>query len=93
MNQTTHPGGSPSRVKLRANQVAGAGEHYVAAEICRRGGYAVTFSGNMPGIDVLASGVPVAPRPIGSRQGLRHPSDTHRRNTRWYQLPRWVRSC
>jgi hypothetical protein len=30
-------------------------ELYVAAEIHRRGGYAVTFAGNMPGIDILAS--------------------------------------
>ena len=28
---------------------------FVAAEIHRRGGYAVTFAGNMPGIDILAS--------------------------------------
>ena len=29
--------------KLKPNQVAVAGEHYVAAAIHRRGGYAVTF--------------------------------------------------
>jgi hypothetical protein len=28
---------------------------FVAAEIHQRGGYAVTFAGNMPGIDILAS--------------------------------------
>lgn len=28
---------------------------FVAAEIHRRGGYAVTFADNMPGIDILAS--------------------------------------
>jgi hypothetical protein len=28
---------------------------FVAAEIHRRGGYAVTFTGNMPGIDIQAS--------------------------------------
>jgi hypothetical protein len=28
---------------------------FVAAEFHRRGGYAVTFAGNMPGIDILAS--------------------------------------
>jgi hypothetical protein len=43
--------------KLNNQQVAYAGEHFVAAEIHRRGGYAVTFSGNMQGIDLLASDV------------------------------------
>lgn len=42
-------------MKLHTGQVGAAGEHYVAAEIHRRGGYAVTFSGNMKGIDLLAS--------------------------------------
>jgi len=28
---------------------------FIAAEIHRHGGYAVTIAGNMPGIDVLAS--------------------------------------
>jgi hypothetical protein len=42
-------------MKLSSQQVAYAGEHFVAAEIHRRGGYAVTFSGNMRGIDLLAS--------------------------------------
>lgn len=41
--------------KLRNDQVGRAGEYFVAAEIVRRGGYAVTFSGNMPGIDIIAS--------------------------------------
>jgi hypothetical protein len=36
-------------------KVGQAGEHYVAAEIHRRGGYAVTFAGNMAGIDLLAT--------------------------------------
>ena len=36
-------------------QTARAGEHYVAAELNRRGAYAVTFAGNMPKIDILAS--------------------------------------
>jgi hypothetical protein len=35
-------------------QVARAGEHYVAAEIHRRGGYASAFAGNMPDMDILA---------------------------------------
>jgi hypothetical protein len=42
---------------MNPQQVARAGELYVAAEIHRRGGYAVTFAGNMPGIDILASDV------------------------------------
>jgi hypothetical protein len=42
-------------MKLQTGQVGPAGEHFVAAEIHRRGGYAVTFSGNMKGIDLLAS--------------------------------------
>lgn len=42
-------------MKLHVGQVGAAGEHFVAAEIHRRGGYAVTFSGNMKGIDLLAS--------------------------------------
>jgi hypothetical protein len=40
---------------LNTQQVGRAGELFVAAEIHRRGGYAVTFAGNMPGIDILAS--------------------------------------
>jgi hypothetical protein len=42
------------RPKLTTQQVGSAGEHFVAAEIHRRGGYAVTFSGNMHDIDLLA---------------------------------------
>jgi hypothetical protein len=40
---------------MNPQQVARVGEMFVAAEIHRRGGYAVTFAGNMPGIDILAS--------------------------------------
>ncbi|MCH9669649.1 MAG: hypothetical protein K0U80_17600 [Actinomycetia bacterium] len=47
--------GKPLQPKLSNQQVAYAGENFVAAEIHRRGGYAVTFSGNMKGIDLLAS--------------------------------------
>ena len=36
-------------------QAGQAGEHYVAAELCRRGAYAVTFSGNIPNFDIIAS--------------------------------------
>lgn len=39
---------------MNPQQVGRAGELYVAAEIHRRGGYAVTFAGNMPDIDILA---------------------------------------
>lgn len=40
----------------KKNQQTGqAGEHFVAAELNRRGAFAVTFAGNMPGIDILAS--------------------------------------
>ena len=39
---------------MNPQQVGRAGEMFVAAEIHKRGGYAVTF-GNMPGIDILAS--------------------------------------
>lgn len=46
-----------NKVKLNPAQVGRAGEFFVAAEIHRRGGYAVTFAGNMPGIDILASDV------------------------------------
>lgn len=43
--------------KPNPQQVARAGEHFVAAELHRRGAYAVTFAGNMPDIDILASDV------------------------------------
>ena len=42
-------------IKPNPQQVARAGEHFVAAELHRRGAYAVTFAGNMPTIDILAS--------------------------------------
>ncbi|MGQ9849430.1 MAG: hypothetical protein ACUVSU_05195 [Aggregatilineaceae bacterium] len=38
----------------RNQQVARAGEHFVAAELNKRGAYAVTFAGNMPKIDLIA---------------------------------------
>jgi hypothetical protein len=43
------------KARLTTQQVGQAGEHLVAAEIHLRGGYAATFTGNMPGIDVLAT--------------------------------------
>ena len=40
----------------RSNDTTGrAGEHYVAAELSKRGAYASPFSGNVPGIDVVAT--------------------------------------
>jgi hypothetical protein len=42
---------------MNPQQVGRAGELYVAAEIHRRGGYAVTFAGNLPGTDMLACDV------------------------------------
>ena len=41
----------------KVQQTARAGEHYVAAELNRRGAYAVTFAGNMPKIDIFACDV------------------------------------
>lgn len=38
----------------QTQQTARAGEYYVAAELNRRGLHAVTFTGNMPNIDVMA---------------------------------------
>lgn len=38
----------------RNQQVARAGEYFVAAELNRRKAYAVTFTGSMPHIDILA---------------------------------------
>ena len=37
------------------DKVGRAGEHYVAAELNRRGAYASPFSGNVPGIDIVAT--------------------------------------
>jgi hypothetical protein len=47
---------SEQRVSRGASnqQVARAGEYFVAAELNKRGAYAVTFAGNMPKIDLLA---------------------------------------
>lgn len=39
---------------LRNQLTQRAGEHFVAAEINRRGAVATPFSGNMPGIDIIA---------------------------------------
>lgn len=50
-------GSSASGRGARNQQTARAGEFYVAAELNRRGAYAVPFAGNMPGVDILASDV------------------------------------
>lgn len=43
-------------IKRKRNHMTGcAGEYYVAAEINRRYAHAVTFAGNMPDIDIIAS--------------------------------------
>ena len=38
-----------------SDRIGRAGEHYVAAELNRRGAYASPFSGNVPGIDIVAT--------------------------------------
>ena len=43
--------------KPSAIQVGRSAEHFVVAEIHRRGGWAACFGGNMPKIDVLATDV------------------------------------
>lgn len=43
----------PSR-GARNQQVGRAGEHFVVAELNKRGAFAVTFAGNMPKIDLIA---------------------------------------
>jgi Holliday junction resolvase-like predicted endonuclease len=74
-----------AKPKLNPQQVARAGEHFVAAELHRRGAYAVTFAGNMPDIDILASDVEqtrtVAIQVKTSRSGTWQ-TDTRRGKTR-----------
>ena len=41
--------------KHGTDNIGRAGEHYVAAELNRRGAYASPFSGNVPGIDIVAT--------------------------------------
>ena len=43
--------------RRRTDSIGRAGEHYVAAELNRRGAYASPFSGNVPSIDILATDV------------------------------------
>ncbi len=70
-------------MKLSNQQVGRAGEHFVAAEIHRRGGYAVMFTGNMPGIDMLASNrdnthrVSIQVKTKGPNSGGRQASTRH----------------
>lgn len=63
------------------DRIGRAGEHYVAAELNRRGAYASPFSGNVPEIDILAtddSGERVAHIQVKTKRagnwhmGLRH---------------------
>lgn len=44
----------PSQRGARNQQVARAGEYFVAAELNKRRAFAVTFAGNMPRIDIIA---------------------------------------
>ena len=61
----TGAGGKSSSRGASNQQVARAGEHFVAAELNKRGAYAVTFAGNMPKIDLLACNADQLPiRPI-----------------------------
>jgi Holliday junction resolvase-like predicted endonuclease len=53
--KVTYDWNSVGMPKLTSTQVGRAAEHYVVAEIHRRGGYAACFGGNMPEIDVIAS--------------------------------------
>ena len=39
----------------RTDAIGRAGEHYVAAELNKRGAYASPFAGNVPGIDIVAT--------------------------------------
>ena len=41
--------------RRRTDTIGRAGEHYVAAELNRRRAYASPFSGNVPGIDIVAT--------------------------------------
>ena len=44
-----------AKPKSSTDKIGRAGEHYVAAELNRRGAYASPFSGNVPGIDIVAT--------------------------------------
>lgn len=46
-----------SRSPGRNQRTGRAGEYYVAAELSRFGAYAVTFTGNMPAVDVMATNI------------------------------------
>jgi hypothetical protein len=87
----------PLPLKLTNQQVGNAGQQFVAAEIHRRGGYAVTFAGNMKGIDLLASDaqvdrvvkIQVKTKTRGTwqtttREG--HPQQKRRNETRFWVL-------
>ena len=58
LSRQLEKGKAAMRSKGRGTDLIGrAGEHYVAAELNRRGAYAVTFAGDMPGIDIVATSV------------------------------------
>lgn len=68
----------PKRPKLTTQLVGAAGEHFVAAEIHPRGGYAATFSGNMLGIDLLsATPLNIADQHPGEDLDGRYMADDH----------------
>ena len=56
MTNTDRLEGTADKPKRKSTDTIGrAGEHYVAAELNRRGVYASPFSGNVPGIDIVAT--------------------------------------
>ena len=54
MNAVSGKSSGKSQRGARNQQVARAGEYFVAAELNKRGAFAVTFAGNMPKIDLIA---------------------------------------
>lgn len=52
--QKRQAGRAEPRRGARNQQTARAGEYFVAAELNKRGAFAVTFAGNMPKIDLMA---------------------------------------
>lgn len=71
---------------MNPQQVGRAGELYVAAQIHRRGGYAVTFAGNMPGTDML-------PCDVTKRRRISIQVKTRRTGTWHARHPRDAAQC
>jgi hypothetical protein len=71
---------------MNPQQVGRAGELYVAADIHRRGGYAVTFAGNMPGTDML-------PCDVTKRRRISIQVKTRRTGTWHARHPRDAAQC